>query len=78
MWPSGYAPGCAPSWVYPGTIAYAVDPFATNLSGRGMSGGVYGGSSYAYIAGCPRSTVSAPTINMNRIPSVFYLDAGVK
>jgi hypothetical protein len=36
-----------------------------------MSGGVYGGSSYAYIAGCPRSTVSAPTINMTVFRACF-------
>jgi outer membrane receptor protein involved in Fe transport len=70
-----------PSWVYTGTITYTADPVTATLTGRGMSGGVYGASNYAYIActsGCPTSTVAAPTINMNRIPSVFYLDAGMK
>ncbi len=70
-----------PKWVYTASITYAADPFTLNLTGRGMSGGIYGAGNYGYIActsGCPTSTVAAPTINNNKIASVFYLDMGVK
>ncbi|MCC6912082.1 MAG: TonB-dependent receptor [Rhodospirillaceae bacterium] len=70
-----------PKWVYTSTITYAADPITLSLTGRGMSGGVYGSGNYAYIqctTGCPVSTTSAPTININRIASAFYLDLGTK
>ena len=70
-----------PKWVYTSSITYSANPVSLSLTGRGMSGGVYGSGNYAYIActtGCPVSTVAAPTINNNRIASVFYLDTGMR
>ncbi len=75
---TGSAP---PKWVYNVSLAYNADPIMVNLTGRGMSGGIYAAGNYGYIActtGCPVATVAAPTINTNRIAGAFYLDLGLK
>lgn len=69
-----------PKWMYTGSVTYQADPVTLTMTGRGISGGYYSAGNYRYIActtGCPTSTVAAPTMNVNRIDAVFYLDAGV-
>ncbi len=72
--------GGPPNWVYRGTLTYSNDPVTWTLTGRGLSSGVYGASSYPYLActsGCPTSTVTVPTINNNRIDGAFYWDTAI-
>lgn len=68
-----------PNWAYTGSIIYANTPLTFVLTGRGVSKGLYSINNYPYVmcsGGCPASTLSAPTINDNRIKGAFYLDAG--
>jgi outer membrane receptor protein involved in Fe transport len=68
-----------PNWAYTSSIIYSKKPVTLVLTGRGVSKGVYSINNYPYVmcsSGCPTSTLSAPTINDNRIKGAFYLDAG--
>jgi outer membrane receptor protein involved in Fe transport len=67
-----------PRWVYQFGITYSASPLMVNLTGRGISSGVFAYSNYRTIgcaSGCPASTTSAPTIADNHVPGAFYLDA---
>ncbi len=68
-----------PNWAYTGSIVYANKPVTFVLTARGVSKGLYSINNYPYVmcsGGCPTSTLSAPTINDNRIKGASYLDAG--
>lgn len=74
--------GGQPRWTSLLNISYSNDPITVNLTGRGISSGVYASpTNRTYIAcasGCPASTATAPTIDDNRIDGRFYLDANIK
>src|SRR3546814_14736229 len=71
------APGGTPKWLYRVQGTYSNDDFTFNLTGRGVSSGVYDTSFIECTASCPVSTVTNRTINDNRIAGVFYLDASL-
>jgi outer membrane receptor protein involved in Fe transport len=54
-----------------------MEKFGFNLTGRGLSAGVYDNSFVECTSACPVSTVKNRTINSNRISGAFYLDASV-
>lgn len=66
-----------PSWNYRVTANYDLEHLGFNLTGRGLSGGVYDNSFIECTSACPVSTVKNRTINNNHIPGAFYLDASV-
>ncbi|MBB5708057.1 TonB-dependent receptor plug domain-containing protein [Sphingopyxis panaciterrulae] len=71
------APGGTPKWLYRVQGTYSNDDFTFNLTGRGVSSGVYDTSFIECTASCPVSTVTNRTINDNRIAGAFYLDASL-
>src|SRR3546814_2466100 len=71
------APGGTPKWLYRVQGTYSNDDFTFNLTGRGVSSGVYDTSFIECTASCPVSTVTNRTINENRIAGAFYLDASL-
>ena len=66
-----------PDWNYRLTANYDIDKFSFNLTGRGLSGGVYDNSYIECTSACPVSTVKNRTINNNHIPGAFYADASI-
>ena len=66
-----------PDWNYRLTANYDMEKFGFNLTGRGLSAGVYDNSFVECTSACPVSTVKNRTINSNRISGAFYLDASV-
>ena len=66
-----------PNWKLSVTATYALDPVTVALTGRAFSNGVIDSNYIACTTGCPASTAANPTINNNRIPGRFYLDANV-
>jgi len=71
------APGGTPKWLYRVQGTWSNDDFIFNLTGRGVSSGVYDTSFVECTASCPASTVTNRTINDNRIAGAFYLDASL-
>jgi outer membrane receptor protein involved in Fe transport len=69
------AAGGAPKWLYRVQGTYANEGFTFNLTGRGISSGVYDNSFVECTSGCPASTVTNRTIDNNRIKGAFYVDA---
>src|SRR3546814_13199271 len=68
------APGGTPKWLYRIQANWATDGFNLNLTGRGISSGVYDNSLVECNSGCPASTVTNRTINDNPIAGALYLD----
>lgn len=71
------APGGTPKWLYRVQGTYSIDAFTLNLTGRGVSSGVYDNSFVECTSGCPASTVTNRTIADNSIDGAFYLDAAM-
>lgn len=72
---NGVDAGTTPKWLYRVQANYTNKGLAFNLTGRGVSDGVYDNSFVECTASCPSSTVTNRTINNNRIKGAFYLDA---
>src|SRR3546814_12283126 len=66
------APGGTPKWLYRIQANWATDGFNLNLTGRGISSGVYDNSFVECTSGCPASTVTNRKINDNHIAGAFY------
>ena len=71
------APGGTPKWLYRIQANWATDGFNFNLTGRGISSGVYDNSFVECASGCPASTVTNRTIDDNHIAGAFYLDTSL-
>ncbi len=69
--------GGTPKWLYRFTATYADDNLRLQLTGRGISAGVYDTAFVECTSGCPLSNSFARTINNNRIAGAFYLDTYV-
>ncbi len=67
-----------PSWRWTGTVTMDFDPVSVTLIGRGVSSGVFDKAYIECTAGCPRSTVTHPTIDNNQVKGAFYLDTNVQ
>jgi iron complex outermembrane receptor protein len=63
-----------PKWRYVVTATYDSERVSLNLTGRGLSAGVYDTSFIECASGCPTSTSDNRTINTNRIAGAFYVD----
>jgi outer membrane receptor protein involved in Fe transport len=72
---NGLDAGTTPKWLYRVQGTYSNEGFQANLTGRGVSAGVYDNSFIECVSACPASTVTNRTINNNRIKGAFYLDA---
>jgi len=64
----------AQKWRYTASVRYELDRFNTTLAIRGHSGGMINSNYIACTSACPASTLANPTVNVNRVPSAFYLD----
>lgn len=71
----GQNSGAIPTWRYRITANYTVDDTTVQLTGRGLSAGVYSNTYIECTAGCPASTALNRTISDNSLPGAFYLDA---
>ena len=66
-----------PNWKLTATATYALDPITVSLTGRAISSLKQDNSYIECTSGCPAFTTANPTININHIKGVFYLDANV-
>jgi len=71
------APTGVPTWVYTTTLTYNYDPIRVTLTGRGMSGGTFDNTYIGCTSACPRSTLGNPTLSLNHVRGMFYVDAAV-
>jgi outer membrane receptor protein involved in Fe transport len=71
---NGVDAGTTPKWLYRAQATYSDGGLTLNLTGRGVSDGVYDNSFVECTSGCPASTVTNRTINDNSIKGAFYLD----
>jgi outer membrane receptor protein involved in Fe transport len=63
-----------PSWIYRLSATWNAEPWTVQLTGRGVSDGVYDNSYVECTTGCPTSTVDHRTINNNHIDGAFFVD----
>lgn len=66
-----------PDWVYRLTANYKNDNLLLNLTGRGVSSGVIRHDYVQCATNCPTLAPPYFTINDNRVPGAFYVDASV-
>ncbi|WP_198283238.1 TonB-dependent receptor plug domain-containing protein [Sphingomonas sp. PAMC 26617] len=66
-----------PKWRYLAELGYDNGPFSVLLTGRGIGSGVYNTSFIECSSNCPTSTTANMTIENNRIPGAFYMDADI-
>jgi outer membrane receptor protein involved in Fe transport len=69
--------GTTPKWLYRVQATYANGGTTFNLTGRGVSAGVYDNRFIECTSNCPTSTSDNRTINDNSIKGAFYLDTSV-
>jgi hypothetical protein len=74
---NGYG-GAILNWKLQETQSYQNDDWGMTLTERWLSGGITTNRNTLVCAPgtCPPSTVQTPTINYNRVSSMFYLDVG--
>lgn len=63
-----------PDWVYRLSATYNVDRFTMQVTGRGLSSGVYDNTYIECQSNCPASTTDHHTIADNKIGGAFYVD----
>ena len=75
---NGYG-GAILNWKLQETQSYQNDDWGMTLTERWLSGGITTNRNTLVCAPgtCPASTVQTPTINYNRVSSMFYLDVGL-
>ncbi len=66
-----------PYWKLNAGVSYALDPVNVSLTARAFAGGRINSEYVECTSGCPTSTAFATTINTNKLPGRFYLDANV-
>ena len=66
-----------PNWKLNVTVAYDLDPVSVALTARAISAGVLDKTFIECVSGCPASTPENLTVNNNRMPAGFWLDANV-
>lgn len=66
-----------PFWKVNVTATYSVDPVSVSLTGRAISQTHLNAMYIECTTGCPASTAAHNTINNNKVPGRFYLDANV-
>ena len=74
---NGYG-GAILNWKLQQTQSYQNDVWGMTLTERWLSGGITTNRNTLVCAPgtCPASTIQTPTINFNRVSSMFYLDVG--
>jgi outer membrane receptor protein involved in Fe transport len=75
---NGYG-GAILNWKLQETQSYSNDVWGIDLTERWLSGGITTNRNTLVCAPgtCPAPTVQTPTINFNRVDSMFYLDLGL-
>ncbi len=75
---NGYG-GAILNWKLQETQSYQNDVWGIDLTERWLSGGITTNRNTLVCAPgtCPAPTIQTPTINYNRVSSMFYLDVGV-
>lgn len=66
-----------PNWRVNVSATYDLDPITVTLTSRLLSSGVLNAEWIECTSGCPTSTASNVTVNNNRLPGAFYLDANI-
>lgn len=67
--------GGVPRWRLNATLTYELDPMSVTLTARAVSSGVNNAAWVECTTGCPVSTANNPTVDNNRMPGGFWLDA---
>ena len=70
--------GTPPRWKATIAATYKLDPITFTLTGRAVSAGVINSEYIECTSGCPASSPTHQTINNNRLPGMFYLDANIQ
>lgn len=66
-----------PNWRMNVSVSYDLDPVTVSLTGRALSSGLLNAEWIECTSGCPTSTAQKVTVNNNRLPGAFYLDANI-
>jgi len=66
-----------PNWRMNVSVSYDIDPVTVSLTGRALSSGLLNAEWIECTSGCPTSTAQKVTVNNNRLPGAFYLDANI-
>lgn len=66
-----------PNWRMNLSVSYNLDPVTVSLTGRALSSGLLNAEWIECTSGCPTSTAQKVTVNNNRLPGAFYLDANI-
>ena len=66
-----------PNWRMNVSVSYDLDPVTVSLTGRALSSGLLNAEWIECTSGCPTSTAQQVTVNNNRLPGAFYLDANI-
>ncbi len=61
-------------WKYTASLTYDLDPLRLNLTARGFNKGVYNVTNIECVTGCPVSTTTNVTQNINALPGAAYFD----
>jgi len=69
--------GGPPNWRMNFTMSYDLDPVNVSFTGRMLSSGLLNAEWIECQSGCPTSTANNVTVNNNRLPGAFYLDANL-
>ena len=73
----GGTTGGPPDWRLNMSATYTLDPVTFTLTARALSPGKLNNEYIECTSGCPVSTAAHITVNNNRLPGAFYLDANV-
>jgi iron complex outermembrane recepter protein len=74
---SALAGDSVPTFIYRATATWLAEPWTIQLTGRGVSAGVYDNAWVECTSGCPTSSIAARTINDNHIDGAYYFDASI-
>ena len=66
-----------PKWKYQATLTYTNDPLTLSFSANGLPGGTQDNSWRECTSGCPTSTATHRTININHVDGALYFDGTV-
>ncbi len=66
--------GSTPKWIYRASAAYDMQDTSVTVVARGVSAGKYSSTGIQCTTGCPPSTTTYPTYDVNHIPGLFYVD----
>nr|WP_299855987.1 TonB-dependent receptor [Sphingomonas bacterium] len=69
--------GTTPTWIFRASATYDLPTTSVTVVGRGISSGKYVATGIECTTGCPVSSTSYPTYDVNHVSGLFYADFNV-